>query len=72
MKYKDLTIVFNGEIYNHKELRGILVSKGYDFETNSDTEVLLKSFHFWGENFCKQVNGMYAFGIFVANPKICI
>lgn len=69
MRYKDLTIVFNGEIYNHKELRGILVSKGYDFETNSDTEVLLKSFHCWGENFYKQVNGMYAFGIFCSKSK---
>ena len=39
-----LVIVFNGEIYNYKELRSKLISKGYQFETSSDTEVILKSY----------------------------
>ena len=43
-QHKNLTLIFNGEIYNFKEIREKLVSKGYVFESNSDTEVIIKSF----------------------------
>ena len=58
------TIIFNGEIYNHLELRNLLENeKGIDFETNSDTEVLLKSYVVWGKSCLKRLKGMYAFCI---------
>ena len=56
-------IVFNGEIYNYKELRKELESKGYHFITGSDTEVLLVSYIHWGENCVSYFNGMWAFSI---------
>ena len=42
---ENLIIIFNGEIYNYLEIRKKLEKKGYNFKTNSDTEVLIKSFH---------------------------
>ena len=60
-----LTIVFNGEIYNHIELRAELQQKGYDFHTDhSDTEVLLHGFREWGEGLLEHLNGMFAFAIY--------
>ena len=38
----------NGEIYNCEEIRDLLIKQGYQFETKTDTEVLLKAYHFWG------------------------
>ena len=58
------SIVFNGEIYNYLELREDLISLGYTFRTNSDTEVLLQSFNHWGEDCVKRFNGMWAFAIY--------
>ena len=63
-KDKKYVIVFNGEIYNFKELRSELITKGVKFRTESDTEVLLESFIFWGNNFLNKINGMYAFAIY--------
>ena len=58
-------IVFNGEIYNHKELRIELLAKGYKFQTNhSDTEVLLNGYLEWGNNLPNKLNGMWAFAIY--------
>lgn len=54
-------IVFNGEIYNHKELRKELESEGVSFFTESDTEVLLQSLESWGDLTNLKVEGMYAF-----------
>ncbi len=56
--------VYNGEIYNYKFLKNTLESKKYNFKTNSDTEVLLKSFHLWGYDCVKYFEGMYAFAIY--------
>src|SRR5262245_41100114 len=42
-------IVFNGEIYNHQEIRSLLASEGYQFSTKTDTEVLLHAYARWGE-----------------------
>ena len=58
-----LTITFNGCIYNYPELRQELEKKGYRFFSSSDTEVLLKSYHYWGEGFVDRLKGMFAFCI---------
>lgn len=57
-------IVYNGEIYNYIELRNILISKGYIFKTETDTEVLIKSYIEWGEDCLNYFNGMWAFVIY--------
>jgi len=58
-------IVFNGEIYNHPELRHELLAKGYVFATDhSDTEVLLHAWREWGEGMLSRLNGMWAFAIY--------
>lgn len=58
-----LTCVFNGEIYNYKEIRNSLEKAGYYFKTESDTEVLINSYHFWGERCLEHFIGMFAFVI---------
>jgi asparagine synthase (glutamine-hydrolysing) len=60
-----LVIVFNGEIYNHSELKAELQSKGCRFQTHhSDTEVLLEGYREWGEGILERLNGMFAFAIY--------
>ncbi len=60
-----LGVVFNGEIYNHAELRAELQAKGHVFQTDhSDTEVLLHGWREWGERLNERLNGMWAFVIF--------
>lgn len=68
-KYKNLSIVFNGEIYNFEQIRDDLVSLGYKFQTTSDTEVLIKGFSEWGEGILSRANGMFAFVIYDADNK---
>ncbi len=58
-----LTIVFNGCIYNYKELRTELEAKGYAFFSDGDTEVVLKAYHAWGEACVERFHGMFAFAI---------
>lgn len=58
------TIVFNGEIYNFKELKGSLIEKGYEFHTSGDTEVLLNWFIEHGEKCLNELIGMFAFAIY--------
>ena len=60
----DLWIAFNGEIYNHQELRQELASKGVRFRSHSDTEVLLYAYQCWGEECLQKLNGMFAFAIY--------
>lgn len=62
-------IVFNGEIYNYVELRTELKNKGYFFETNSDTEVLLNAYHCFGKKCLNMLRGMFAFGIWDTTEK---
>lgn len=57
------TIVFDGKLYNSKELITILKENGFDFKSCSDTEVLLKSFVYYGKSVCKYLNGIFAFAI---------
>ena len=60
-----LAVVFNGEIYNHAELRACLTKKGHVFQTDhSDTEVLLHGYREWGETLPAKINGMWAFAIY--------
>lgn len=59
-----ISIVFNGEIYNYVELRKKLINKGVAFKTNSDTEVVLKMYEFYGKEFLKDLDGMFAFSIY--------
>ncbi|MCP4521855.1 MAG: asparagine synthase (glutamine-hydrolyzing) [Cytophagales bacterium] len=61
---KRYTIVFNGEIYNYLELRHILEREGVPFQTESDTEVVLKAFIFHGAEFLKLLNGFFALAIY--------
>jgi asparagine synthase (glutamine-hydrolysing) len=56
-------ITFNGEIYNYRELREQLKSKGHQFRTDTDTEVLLAAFAEWGAECLPRLNGMFAFGL---------
>src|SRR5207245_7439417 len=56
-------LVFNGEIYNHRELRAELESRGEKFKTNSDTEVVLRAFLRWDKDSFARLRGMFAIGI---------
>ena len=57
------TIVYNGQLYNAPELTSELAENGFTFETHSDTEVLLKSYIFWGRDVVKKINGIFGFAI---------
>lgn len=67
MSYNGLNIVFNGEIYNYLEIRTTLIRKGYRFQSETDTEVILAAYHHWGNACVEHFNGMWAFVIF--DPK---
>ncbi len=56
-------IVYNGEIYNYPEIRNFLQNKGYQFSTQSDTEVILAAYDFWKEKCLHQFDGMFSFAI---------
>ncbi len=58
-----LSIVYNGAIYNYRELRAELEDKGYRFFSQGDTEVLLKAYHAFGDSFVERLQGMFAFAI---------
>ena len=66
MSYADgsLWIVYNGEVFNYRELRGELKTKGYEFETTSDTEVVLAAYQEWGTSCSEHFNGDWAFCIY--------
>ena len=64
-----LTIVFNGEIYNYREVRAELEALGYRFRTQGDTETLLLGYRQWGPAVLPRLNGMFAFAIHDARDK---
>ncbi|MBM7659802.1 asparagine synthase (glutamine-hydrolyzing) [Bacillus mesophilus] len=67
------TICYNGELYNTEDIRKELLSKGYTFQSHSDTEVLLTSFIEWGEQCVEYLNGIFAFAVWdEQNEKLFI
>lgn len=62
-------IVFNGEIYNHRELRAELEEAGYRHRSESDTEVILNAYRHWGDGCHQRLVGMWAFAIFDVDEK---
>lgn len=66
---KSIWIVFNGEIYNHKNLREQLIKKGHRFSTKSDTETIVHLYEECGEDFAHLLNGMFAFAIWDKNHQ---
>ena len=60
----EFTLSYNGEIYNYKELKSQLISKGFKFKTSCDTELFLKSFIYWGEKCFEKFNGMFSAAIY--------
>lgn len=62
-------IVFNGSIYNYPELRKELQALGHEFISSGDTEVILRAYGQWGENFVSKLSGMFAFVIWDANDR---
>ena len=64
-----LVIVFNGEIYNYKEIREKLVEAGHRFKTNTDTEVLIHGYEEYGEKLLNMLRGMFSFVIWDQNKK---
>jgi len=63
MRRDNMIIVYNGEIYNFREIRNELEQLGYSFTSDSDTEVILRSFQYWGEKAIDRYIGMFAFVI---------
>ncbi|MCM2295198.1 N-acetylglutaminylglutamine amidotransferase [Rhodoferax sp.] len=64
-----LSLVFNGTIYNYRELRAELQAKGYQFFSEGDSEVILKSYHAWGDQCVTRFHGMFAFAIWDQRSK---
>ena len=60
---RGLTLVYNGELYNYKELRAELTSRGVSFVTASDTEVVLEAWRYWGPASLSRFRGMFAFAL---------
>ena len=64
-----LSLVFNGTIYNYRELRSELTAIGYHFFSSGDTEVILKAYHAWGERCVERMNGMFAFVVWDGHKR---
>lgn len=67
--FGEFTIVYNGQIYNTKELREVLEENGFKIDSHSDTEILLKSYIFYGNEVAKHLNGIFAFAVWNSKKK---
>ncbi len=67
---EQLTVIFNGEIYNFKELRTVLEEKGYTFRTHSDTEVILHAWHAYGPDCVQYFEGMFTFALWDKKQQV--
>jgi len=63
-EFESYSIIYNGKVYNFSEIQQILINKGYNFISNSDTEVILKSYIEWGEDCLHKFNGMFSICIY--------
>ena len=66
---KEFIIVFNGTIFNHRELKSYLSNRGLKFSTDSDTEVLINGYAFWSEKIFNFIDGMWAVAIYDKKKK---
>ncbi|HPD26375.1 MAG TPA: asparagine synthetase B, partial [Candidatus Marinimicrobia bacterium] len=66
---RSIWTVFNGAIYNYRELRQELLAVGYHFKSNSDTEVLLQGYAEWGTDLFQKITGMFAIAIYDSQKK---
>lgn len=63
-KDRSVSVIFNGAIYNYRELRKELITRGYSFDSNTDTEVLIHGYIEWGlDKLISKLRGMFAFGL---------
>lgn len=67
---RSLAIVFNGEIYNHAELRTQLIARGHNYRTRTDTETILHAYEEYGEECPRKLNGMFAFAIWDSRKEL--
>lgn len=67
--FKDKVLIYNGELYNFKEIKTFLENKKYKFISNSDTEVIIKAFDYWGEKCLKYFDGMWALALLDKTKK---
>ena len=70
MHYQNCTITYNGEIYNYLEIKSNLISKGYRFNTDTDTEVILAAYVEYGQSCVQYFDGMFAFAIWDNTKKL--
>ncbi|HVH88095.1 MAG TPA: asparagine synthase (glutamine-hydrolyzing), partial [Terriglobales bacterium] len=66
---KDVVVVFNGEIFNHQEIRATLEAEGFRFRTQCDTEVVLRAFQHWGSVCFSRFRGMFAIAVWVQSEQ---
>ncbi len=62
--FKNIISIFNGEIYNYRLIKSELTSNGYKFKTNCDSEIIPLAYDFWGKEFVKKLDGMFAISIY--------